>query len=195
MKVQVGVLQRRGSVLEVQETILEQQVRGEHDEHSRQDDAAGVAKVVDKSKGTESGSAAAGASVPKQASADQKECKEVAQGWALKGGSRAGGAAGVPVPPASKGLLRHNAVGSNNVAHMRSLTNEEIIQQQGETFILMYNEIAQLRKEIRHIRSNDRPSMISGTRNFSPWAYRDPFRKLEPGQEITVFPDGSDRCD
>jgi len=99
----------------------------------------------------------------------------------------------IPQRPAGAVLKRRNAAAPKNVASMRSQTNEEIIQQQGETFVLMYNEISQLRKEIRAIRSSNRPSMLSGTRNFSQWALKDPFRKLEPGQEICVFPDGTDR--
>ena len=85
----------------------------------------------------------------------------------------------------------------------QTLTNEEMVQQQGETFILMYNEIAALRKELRAIKSSSRPSMLTGTRNFSAWALRDPFRPLDANgkereraslvQEITVFPDGTDR--
>ena len=85
----------------------------------------------------------------------------------------------------------------------QTLTNEEMVQQQGETFILMYNEIAALRKELRAIKSSSRPSMLAGTRNFSAWALRDPFRPLDANgkeweranlvQEITVFPDGTDR--
>ena len=44
---------------------------------------------------------------------------------------------------------------------MRALTNEEVIELQGETAMLMYNEIQQLRKEIRHIRSSDRSLALS----------------------------------
>jgi len=99
----------------------------------------------------------------------------------------------IPVRPAGARLERRNAAAGERIHPARALTNEQIIQQQGETFVLMYNEISQLRKEIRTIRSNDRPSMLSGTRNLSPWAMRDPFRKLEPDAVISIFPDGSDR--
>jgi len=99
----------------------------------------------------------------------------------------------IPQRPAGACLKKHNAVAPKNVAKARAQTNEEIIQQQGETIILMYNEVSQLRKEIRAIRSSNRPSLLSGTRVFSQWALKDPFRKLEPGQEICVFPDGTDR--
>ena len=99
----------------------------------------------------------------------------------------------IPQRPAGAGFKKQSAVAPKNVAKARAQTNEEIIQQQGETIVLMYNEVSQLRKEIRAIRSSNRPSLLSGTRVFSQWALKDPFRKLEPGQEICVFPDGTDR--
>jgi DNA repair exonuclease SbcCD ATPase subunit len=97
----------------------------------------------------------------------------------------------IPERPSSQGLLRRQV--SIKQVPAPPLTNQQIVQQQGETFILMYNEIAHLRKEIRAIRSSNRPSLLAGVRKFSPWALRDPFRILEKNQEICVFPDGTDR--